>query len=68
MPEMTRRITVVVPAKLLSIAQKVTGTGVAQTVRAGLELIAARSVYERLLELQGKVQFSRTANELKAGR
>jgi len=60
-----RKITVEVPAALLSKAQKASGAGITQTIRTGLELVAA---YERLLQLQGKVRFSRTLQELKADR
>lgn len=63
-----RKITVEVPAELLTKAQKASGAGITQTIRAGLELIAAGRAYERLLQLQGKVQFSRTSEELKADR
>jgi len=68
MPAEARKITVEVPADLLSRAQKASGTGITQTIRAGLELIAAGRAYERLLQLQGKVQFSRTLEDLKADR
>jgi hypothetical protein len=68
MPAAARKVTVEIPAELLSKAQKASGTGITQTIRAGLELIAAGRAYERLLQLQGKVQFSRTLDELKADR
>ena len=68
MPVTARKITVEVPAELLIKAQKASGTGITQTIRAGLELIAAGRAYEQLLKLQGKVQFSRTSEELKADR
>lgn len=68
MPAGARKITVELPAELLSKAQKASGAGITQTIRAGLELIAAGRAYERLLQLQGKVQFSRTSKELKADR
>lgn len=63
-----RKITVEVPAELLSKAQKASGTGVTQTIRAGLELVAAGRAYDRLLQFQGKVRFSKTSEELKADR
>jgi hypothetical protein len=63
-----RKITVEVPAELLKKAQDASGSGITQTVRTGLELIAASRTYARLLELRGKVHFSRTAAELKADR
>jgi len=63
-----RKITVEVPAELLEIAQKASGEGITQTVRTGLQLVAASRAYARLRQLRGKVRFSRTATELKADR
>jgi hypothetical protein len=63
-----RKITVEVPAELLERAQEASGTGVTQTVRAGLQLIAASQNYTRLRALRGKVRFSRTSAELKTDR
>ncbi|MBC7925247.1 MAG: hypothetical protein H7039_06275 [Bryobacteraceae bacterium] len=63
-----RKITVEVPAELLEKAQEASGTGVTQTVRAGLQLIAASQNYSRLRALRGKVRFSRSAAELKTDR
>lgn len=68
MPAAARKITVEVPAELLTRAQKASGTGITQTIRTGLELVAAGKAYERLLQLKGKVRFSRTLEELKADR
>jgi hypothetical protein len=53
-----RKITIEVPAELLEKAQKVTGTGVTQTVRTGLQLVAASDTYERLRKFRGKVRLS----------
>jgi len=63
-----RKITVEVPLALLEKAQQASGTGVTQTVRAGLQLVAASRTYARLRKLRGKVRFSRTLAELKADR
>lgn len=63
-----RKITVEVPAELLEKAQRASGAGITQTVRAGLQLIAASRAYARLRQLRGKVRFSRTLSELKADR
>lgn len=63
-----KKITVEVPAELLTRAQKASGAGITQTIRTGLELVAAGRAYDRLLGLKGKVQFSRTLEELKADR
>ena len=66
--ENARKITVEVPTDLLERAQQETGSGVTQTVRAGLELLAAASAYEKVRKLRGKVRFSKTFTELKYDR
>ena len=66
--ETPRKITVEISPELLQKAQRATGGGVTQTVRTGLELVAASQAYSRLRQLRGKVRFSRTAEELKADR
>jgi len=63
-----RKITVEIPPELLEKAQRASGTGITQTVRTGLQLVAASRAYDRLLRLQGKVRFSRTWQELKDDR
>ena len=63
-----RKITLEVPGELLEKAQRASGTGITQTVRAGLQLVAATHAYARLRRLRGKVRFSRTAAQLKADR
>jgi hypothetical protein len=63
-----RKITVEVPLDLLDKAQKASGTGITQTVRTGLQLVAASQTYARLRQLRGKVRFSRTLAQLKADR
>lgn len=63
-----RKITVEVPADLLKKAQEASGAGVTQTVRSGLQLVAASQTYAELLRLRGKVRFSRHFEELKADR
>ena len=63
-----RKITVEVPDDLLRKAQRASGSGVTQTVRAGLQLMAASAAYSRLLQLRGKVRFSRSVEELKDDR
>ena len=63
-----RKITVEIPADLLAKAQRASGGGVTETVRTGLQLLAASETYARLRRLRGKVRFSRTLAELKADR
>jgi len=66
--ESSRKITVEVPQDLLEKAQQASGTGVTQTVRTGLQLLAASLTYARLRQLRGKVRFTRSLAELKADR
>jgi hypothetical protein len=63
-----RKITVEIPAELLEKAQRASGTGITQTVRTGLQLLAASQAYAGLRQMRGKVRFSRTLAELKADR
>ena len=63
-----RKITVEVPPELLERAQRASGSGITQTVRTGLELVAASHAYARLRQLRGKVRFTRTLAELKSDR
>lgn len=66
--EAARKITVEVPADLLKKAQEASGSGITQTIRSGLELMAASRTYARLLEMRGKVHFSQSLADLKADR
>jgi Arc/MetJ-type ribon-helix-helix transcriptional regulator len=63
-----RKITVEIPQHLLEKAQQASGTGITQTVRTGLQLLAASQAYKRLRGLRGRVRFTRTPAELKADR
>lgn len=63
-----RKITIEVPPELLRKAQRASGSGITQTIRAGLELVAASNAYARLRQLRGQVHFTRTAAELKLDR
>jgi hypothetical protein len=63
-----RKITIEIPADLLEKAQKASGTGITQTVRTGLQLVAASNTYAKLRQLRGKVKFSLSWEELKDDR
>jgi hypothetical protein len=63
-----RKITIEVPPDLLDKAQKATGAGITQTVRTGLQLVAASQAYTQLRQFRGKVRFSRSLADLKADR
>jgi len=64
----TRKITVEIPQDLLEKAQQASGSGITQTIRTGLQLLAASQAYDNLRQLRGKVRFSRTWKELKDDR
>jgi hypothetical protein len=66
--EAQRKITVEVPLDLLTKAQHASGAGITQTVRTGLQLVAASQTYARLRLMRGKVRFSRPMAELKTDR
>jgi hypothetical protein len=63
-----RKITVEIPHDLLEKAQRASGTGITQTIREGLQLVAASRAYAQARKLRGKVRFSRSLAELKADR
>ena len=54
-----RKITVEISPELLNKAQRASGAGITQTVRAGLQLVAASQTYTKLRSFRGKVRFSR---------
>jgi len=66
--ETARKITVEIPPSLLKKAQRASGSGITQTIRTGLELVAASGTYANLRHLRGKVRFSRSLETLKADR
>jgi hypothetical protein len=57
-----------IPRDLLEKAQRASGSGITQTVRTGLQLLAASQTYSRLRRLRGKVRFTRTLEDLKSDR
>ncbi|MBV9075328.1 MAG: hypothetical protein JOZ10_17010 [Acidobacteria bacterium] len=63
-----RKITVEIPHELLDKARQATGSGVTQTVRTGLQLLAASQAYAELRRRRGTVRFSRSAKSLKNDR
>ncbi len=60
-----KKITVDVPADLLRNAQAQTGSGISETVRKGLELLAATAAFKTMRSLRGKVKFSKSVDDLK---
>jgi len=53
-----RKITVHVSGDLLDKARKTTGEGITETVRRGLQLVAASRAYKELRKLRGRVSVS----------
>lgn len=66
--EARQKITVLVPADLLTAAQCATGQGIAATVREGLRMAVTRTEYQRLRDLRGKVDFSIDPDRLREDR
>jgi hypothetical protein len=54
----TTKVTVKLPVELLKRARASSGEGITDTIRRGLEMVAATRAQERLLALRGKVKFS----------
>ena len=63
-----RKITVEIPEERLAKAQKASGAGITETVRTGLQLVAASDAFERLRGLRGKVHLKLTWQEMKDDR
>ena len=53
-----RKITVHIPGDLLKQAQKSAAQGITETVRRGLQLVAAGEDYRKLREMRGKMRVS----------
>jgi hypothetical protein len=66
--ESPRKITVEIPADLLAAAQRASRAGITQTVRTGLQLVAASQAYAGLRQLRGRVRFAHAAEDLKSDR
>ena len=63
-----RKITVHVPEALLAKAQRSTGQGITETIRRGLQLVAASDAYKKLRALRGKVSITLDIESLRDDR
>jgi hypothetical protein len=63
-----KKVTIELPEDLLEKAQQATGSGITQTVRTGLQLLAASQAYADLRKARGTYQFSQTLADLKDDR
>ena len=68
MPKKEKKVTLHLPAELLEKAQDCTGRGITETIRQGLQLVAASKAYEQLYKLRGKVSFSKSLKTLRDDR
>ena len=66
--KVAKKITVHIPEDLLDKAQKSTGQGITETVRLGLQLVAASKSYDKLRSLRGKVKFSISLDKMREDR
>lgn len=63
--EKIQKVTVNLPADLLKRAQGLSGKGITETLRMGLELVAATEAYEELRKMKGKYPHMMSYEELK---
>lgn len=63
-----KKITVHVPPELLARARETTRAGTTETVRRGLELLAAKRAYTKLSELRGKLDLAIDISALRKDR
>jgi hypothetical protein len=66
--EKFRRVTVRVSDRDLAAARAYTGTGLTETMRAGLKMLATMHVQQELRKLRGTVKFSTRLADIKRDR
>ena len=63
-----KKITLNISEELLAKAREATGGGITDTVRRGLQLLAASSSYDELRSLRGKLKLSIDVEALREDR
>ena len=63
-----RKITVLLPTELINQALSASGVGLTPTLRKGLELVAAKDAYQKLLALKGKFELDIDLEDLRKDR
>lgn len=63
-----QKITLEVPRELLERAQSASGAGISETVRTGLQLLAAEDAYAGLRKMRGKLKLAISWQDLKDDR
>ncbi len=67
-PLKERKVTVMLPEELVERATHASGRGLTHTLRQGLELVAAKEAYKRLLTLKGKFDLKLNLDDLREDR
>lgn len=63
-----KKVTVMLPRKLLARAQAASGEGITPTLRRGLELVAAADTFKGLLKLKGQFDLELDLDEMRRDR
>ncbi len=63
--EELKKVTVMLPTKLLRRATEVSQQGITPTIRQGLEAVIVNDAYQRVLALRGSVQLGLDLEELR---
>lgn len=63
-----QKVTVNIPKYLLDEARKVTGLGISDTLKNGLERIIKNKTNKKLVELRGEYKFALDLNKLRVDR
>ncbi len=63
-----KKITVLLPEKLLARAMKASREGITPSLRKGLELVAAKDAYKGLLKLKGTLDLKINLDEFRRDR
>ncbi len=63
--EKIQKVTVNLPVDLLKKARQQSGKGITETVKLGLQLVAAREAYQGLLKMKGKYPHMMDYEDLK---
>jgi hypothetical protein len=67
-PTKEKKVTVMLPVELLERAMKASGEGLTPTLRKGLEAVAAKDAYQKLLKLKGKFDLGIDLQDLRKDR
>ena len=60
-----RKVTVLLPTELIKLALTASGVGLTPTLRKGLELVATKDTYKRLLDSKGKFELDIDLKDLR---